>query len=146
MSFIHLESSPIERRRKILATSFIRTLGYSSDADIIEEFFNTYRVKIKSEKDFTKLVGKILAEDVVDEESGVVFGKSSEKLTTAMLKRMFDAQISSIRIAEDADETSPIIKMLLKDPTDSYESALKDFFRMPARPSCDYSLILNGII
>ena len=59
-----------KRRRKVLATSFIRTLGYSSDADIIEEFFDTKRVKIKSEKDFVKLVGKVLAEDVVDEETG----------------------------------------------------------------------------
>ncbi len=42
-----------------------------------------------------------------------------------------------IRIAEDADETSPIIKMLAKDPTDSYESALKDFYRKirPGEPA-----------
>ncbi len=126
-----------KRRRKILATSFIRTLGYSSDADIIEEFFSTVKVKIRSDKDFTKLVGKILAEDVVDEESGVPFGKASEKLTTAMLKRMLDAEIPAVKIAEDADETSPIIKMLGKDPTDSYESALKDFYRKirPGEPA-----------
>ncbi|MCX6990093.1 MAG: DNA-directed RNA polymerase subunit beta [Chlamydiae bacterium] len=126
-----------KRRRKILATSFIRTLGYSSDADIIEEFFSTMKVKIKSDKDFTKLVGKILAEDVVEEGSGVVFGKASEKLTTAMLKRMLDAGVQAVRIAEDADETSPIIKMLAKDPTDSYESALKDFYRKirPGEPA-----------
>ena len=126
-----------KRRRKVLATAFIRTLGYSTDADIIEEFFNTYRVKIKSDKDFTKLVGKVLAEDILDEETGVVFGKASEKLTTAMLKRMFDAGINAVRIAEDADETSPIIKMLAKDPTDSYESALKDFYRKirPGEPA-----------
>lgn len=126
-----------KRRRKILATSFIRTLGYSSDADIIEEFFSTVRVKIRSDKDFTRLVGKILAEDVVDESTSTVFGKASEKLTTAMLKRMLDAEISAVRIAEDADETSPIIKMLAKDPTDSYESALKDFYRKirPGEPA-----------
>jgi DNA-directed RNA polymerase subunit beta len=126
-----------KRRRKVLATSFIRTLGYSTDADIIEEFFNTVKVKIKSDKDFTKLVGKILAEDVVEEGSGIVFGKASEKLTTAMLKRMYDAGVHSVRIAEDADETSPIIKMLAKDPTDSYESALKDFYRKirPGEPA-----------
>ena len=126
-----------KRRRKVLATAFIRTLGYSTDSDIIEEFFNTYRVKIKSDKDFPKLVGKILAEDILDEETGVVFGKASEKLTTAMLKRMFDAGINAVRIAEDADETSPIIKMLAKDPTDSYESALKDFYRKirPGEPA-----------
>ncbi len=126
-----------KRRRKILATSFIRTLGYSSDSDIIEEFFNTVKIKIRSDKDFTKLVGKILAEDVVDEQSGTVFGKASEKLTTAMLKKMLDAEIAAVRIAEDADETSPIIKMLAKDPTDSYESALKDFYRRirPGEPA-----------
>ena len=127
--FIYIYVDRKKRRRKVLATSFVRTLGYSSDADIIEEFFSTYKVKIKSDKDFGRLVGKILAEDVIDEESGVIFGKASEKLTTAMLKRMLDSDISAIRIAEDADETSPIIKMLAKDPTDSYESALKDFYR-----------------
>jgi len=126
-----------KRRRKMLATSFIRTLGYSSDSDIIEEFFNTYRVKLKSEKDFPKLVGKILAEDVLEKNTDVVFGKSAEKLTTAMLKRILDSGITSIRIAEDADETSPIIKMLAKDPTNSYESALKDFYRKirPGEPA-----------
>ncbi len=50
---------------------------------------------------------------------------------------MVDAGISAVRIAEDADETSPIIKMLAKDPTDSYESALKDFYRKirPGEPA-----------
>lgn len=118
-----------KRRRKILASTFIRTLGYSTDADIIEEFFETVKVKIKSEKDFVKLVGKILAEEVVDEQTGLVFGKAGEKLTTAMLKRMVDEGVQAVRIAEEADETHPVIKMLSKDTTDSYESALKDFYR-----------------
>ena len=118
-----------KRRRKILASTFIRTLGYSTDADIIEEFFETVKVKIKSEKDFVKLVGKILAEDVVDEQTGLVFGKAGEKLTTAMLKRMVDEGVQAVRIAEEADETHPVIKMMMKDTTDSYESALKDFYR-----------------
>ncbi|MBI5345907.1 MAG: DNA-directed RNA polymerase subunit beta [Chlamydiae bacterium] len=126
-----------KRRKKILATSFIRTLGYSTDADIIEEFFETRRVKIKNESDFVKLVGKILAEDVVDEKTGLVFGKAAEKLTTAMLKRMVDEGVANIRIAENVDETHPIIKMLEKDTTDSYESALKEFYRKlrPGEPA-----------
>lgn len=118
-----------KRRRKILASTFVRTLGYSMDTDIIEEFFETVKVKIKSEKDFVKLVGKILAEDVIDEQTGSVFGKAGEKLTTAMLKRMLDENVQFVRIAEEADETHPVIKMLSKDTTDSYESALKEFYR-----------------
>lgn len=135
MIYIYVDRK--KRRRKVLATSFIRTLGFSSDADIIEEFFDTRRVKLKSDKDFAKLVGMILAEDVQDDQGGVVYGKAAEKLTTAMLKRMLDSGVSSVRIAEDADETSPIIKMLSKDPTDSYESALKDFYRKirPGEPA-----------
>lgn len=134
---IHIYIDRKKRRRKILATTFIRALGYSTNSDIIEEFFNTRKYKIKNEKEFAKLVGKILAQDVIDEESGLVFGKAGEKLTTAMLKRIIDAGIDMIRIAEDADETSPIIKMLAKDPTDSYESALKDFYRKirPGEPA-----------
>ena len=102
-----------------------------------KNFLARAKYKIKTEKEFAKLVGKILAQDVIDEESGLVFGKAAEKLTTAMLKRMVDAGIEVIRIAEDADETSPIIKMLAKDPTDSYESALKDFYRKirPGEPA-----------
>lgn len=127
MIYIYIDRK--KRRRKILASTFIRTLGYSTDSDILEEFFETVKVKIKTEKDFIKLVGKILVEDVVDEQTGLIFGKAGEKLTTAMLKRMVDEGIQSVRIAEEADETHPIIKMLAKDTTDSYESALKDFYR-----------------
>lgn len=134
---IHIYIDRKKRRRKILATTFIRALGYSTNSDIIEEFFETRKVKVKSEKDFAKLVGKILAQDVVDSESDVVFGKAGEKLTTAMLKRMADANIDTIKITEEADENHPIIKMLAKDPTDSYEAALKDFYRKirPGEPA-----------
>ncbi|MCH9608941.1 MAG: DNA-directed RNA polymerase subunit beta [Chlamydiales bacterium] len=126
-----------KRRRKILATTFIRALGFSSDADIIEEFFKTTTVKLESEKDFADLVGKVLAEDITDEASGLVYGKAGEKLSTAMLKRIVDAKLGSVKIAEDAGENHPVIKMLAKDPTDSYESALKDFYRKirPGEPA-----------
>lgn len=134
---IHIYIDRKKRRRKILATTFIRALGYSSNTDIIEEFFTIKKAKVKTEKDFVKMVGKILAQDVIDEQSSIVFGKAGEKLTTAMLKRMADSGVDTIRIADDADENSPIIKMLAKDPTDSYEAALKDFYRKirPGEPS-----------
>ncbi len=126
-----------KRRRKILATTFIRALGFSTNADIIEEFFTVKQVKVKTEKEFSKLVGKILAQDIIDEATSTPFGKAGEKLTTAMLKRMVDAGITTFKIADDADEQNPIIKMLAKDPTDSYESALKDFYRKirPGEPA-----------
>ncbi len=126
-----------KRRRKILATTFIRALGYSTDADILEEFFTIKEYKVESEKDFNNLVGKILAADILDEGTGIVYGKAAEKLSTAMLKKILDAKIRKVRIAQEADENHPIIKMLIKDATDSYESALKDFYRKvrPGEPA-----------
>lgn len=134
---IHIYVDRKKRRRKVLATTFIRALGYSSNADIIEEFFPVKKVKLKGEKSFEQLVGAILAQDVADETQGVLFGKAGEKLTTSMLKRMQEAKIENLKIAEGVDETSPIIRMLDKDPTDSYETALKDFYRKlrPGEPA-----------
>lgn len=126
-----------KRKKKILATTFLRCLGLSTNSDILDEFFTIQKVKLKSEKDFVKYVGKILAFDVVDEEKGLVFGRAAEKLTTAMAKRMLDGGIDSFKICEEADEMHPIIRMLVKDPTDSYEAALKDFYRKirPGEPA-----------
>ena len=126
-----------KRKRKILATTFLRCLGLSSNSDILEEFFQTKKVKLKGEKDIVKYVGAILANDVSDDERCLVYGRAAEKLTTAMLKRMIDSNIDTIKICEEVDETHPIIRMLSRDPTDSYETALKDFYRKirPGEPA-----------
>lgn len=133
--YIHIDRK--KRRRKILAMTFIRALGYSADADIIEEFFSVEERSLRLEKDFVALVGKVLADNVVDADSSLVYGKAGEKLSTAMLKRILDAGVQSLKIAVGADENHPIIKMLAKDPTDSYEAALKDFYRRlrPGEPA-----------
>ncbi len=135
--FIYVYIDRKKRRRKVLATTFIRTLGFSSDADIIEEFFVTKLAPLVTDHDLAGLVGYILADQIQEPETEVTLGKAGERLTTAMLKRMLDAGISQVKIAEDASEISPIIKMLAKDPTDSYEGALKDFYRKlrPGEPA-----------
>ncbi len=126
-----------KRKRKILATSFLRCLGLSTNQDIMEEFFETKKVKIKSEKDIAKYVGKVLAQDIIDEANNIIVGKASEKLTTSMLKRILDSGIDTLKIVEEVDENHPVLKMLAKDPTDSYEAALKDFYRKirPGEPA-----------
>ena len=125
MVYIYIDRK--KRRRKILATTFIRTLGLSTDEDIIAEFFTTQDKKLKTQKDFDQLLGSILAQDVLHND--LTYGRVGEKLTTAMLKRMLDDGVKSVKVALEATENSPIIKMLARDPTDSYETALKDFYR-----------------
>ena len=54
-----------------------------------------------------------------------------------LVATMLDSGIENFKICEDADEMHPIIRMLVKDPTDSYEAALKDFYRKirPGEPA-----------
>lgn len=135
MIYIYVDRK--KRRKKILATTFLRTLGCSSNSELLEEFFTIQEVQIHGEKDIAALVGKILAENLVIEETGLTYGKAGEKLSTSMLKKILDAKISKVKVAENADESHPIIKMIAKDPTDSYEAALKDFYRKmrPGEPA-----------
>lgn len=97
----------------------MQVLGYSNNMEIIEEFFNTRKTKIKSEKDFTKLVGKILAQDIIEDET--VLCLAGEKLTIETLKKIFNSGIDIIRTVEDVDEANQIIKMLVGRPDDAVE-------------------------
>ena len=65
----------IDRKKKILATIFLRALGFATREDIIKEFYLTEDVAVKEQKD--SLVGKVLAKAVIikgeDEEEKKLF-------------------------------------------------------------------------
>ena len=140
------------RRRKILATTFIRALGYSLNSDILHEFFETKLVHLRGEKDFPKLRGKYLAEDILDPESAENEHKkiahAGESLSSLLLQELLVRKITGFRIAEGADSNHPIIKMLEADQSQSSDDALIAIFRKlrpgePVTGSSARSLILR---
>jgi DNA-directed RNA polymerase subunit beta len=117
------------RRRKILASTFMRALGFSSDADILALFYETEDFNIDKKLDPTELKSRILAAPVLEEGTGAVIEKAGRKVSKALLDKMAVLGLKKISVLKDAAEEDPIIKVLEKDGTDSTDSALKEIYR-----------------
>ncbi|MCX6559360.1 MAG: DNA-directed RNA polymerase subunit beta [Candidatus Aminicenantes bacterium] len=93
----------LDRKKKFLATVFLRALGFSSDEDILKLFHRVYRLAPEGEKlywDLSEgLAGKTLAEDVKDPKTGAALVNSRKKLTPEILQTLRDAGV--VRAAID---------------------------------------------
>ncbi len=125
--FIYIDRR--KRRRKILATIFLRALGYGINEEILDQFFARETVNLDARAGTFELIGRILARDIKDDKTNVIVAKATDKVTKAILKKMEEMGVKSFDLLKNATEESSIIKMLKKDPTDSQESALKDIYK-----------------
>ena len=54
-----------KRRRKFLATTFLRALGYGTDEEVIKLFYNIETLKLSEKLEEEKLATKVLIADVL---------------------------------------------------------------------------------
>jgi DNA-directed RNA polymerase subunit beta len=121
----------IDKKKKFPATALLRAFGYGSNEEVYGLFYESRSVRLKKAhfEANSELEGAVLAEDLVDEESGEVLMELGTELDMDALKRIERAELKSIRIygAGDGAEKgeSPIVKRTIaKDPTASEEEAL----------------------
>ncbi|MCW1884707.1 DNA-directed RNA polymerase subunit beta [Luteolibacter flavescens] len=114
------------RRRKFLATTFLRALGYPTDRDIVTNFYNVETLKLKEEMDETELGHKVPFEDIMDGE--LVVAKAYEPLTIGIVRQLIALGHKSIEVI-DGREDEILLKSLRKDPAKDEDSALKDIYR-----------------
>ena len=115
-----------KRRRKFLATTFLRTLGYPNDEDIITLFYKTEDLKLSEKLDEEVIATKVLIADIRDGELTV--GRAFEPLTTAIIRELIKLGHKSVKVV-DTKEDDTIIKSLKKDPAHEEDEALKDIYR-----------------
>jgi DNA-directed RNA polymerase subunit beta len=114
------------RRRKFLATTFLRALGYSTDREIINEFYSPETLKLNDNLDENELGHKVPFEDIMDGE--LVVAKAYEPLTIGIVRQLIALGHKSVEVI-DAREDEILIKSLRKDPAHDEDSALKDIYR-----------------
>jgi len=114
------------RRRKFLATTFLRALGYPTDRDIVQHFYAIENLKLKQEMTEEDLVGRVPFEDVMDGE--IIVARSYEPLTAGIVKQLLTLGHKKLEVI-DSREDEILIKSLKKDPATDEESALKDIYR-----------------
>ncbi|MBI1289795.1 DNA-directed RNA polymerase subunit beta [bacterium] len=79
---------------------------------------------------YEHLLGRILAADVVDQETGEILAETWEVVTTNLLRRAGRAKVRSISvIVVSEDNQGPVLNTLNKDKIRTHEDAVVDFFR-----------------
>ena len=114
------------RRRKFLATTFLRAIGYPTDEDIIQQFYDFEKLKIDPSIDEAELANKVIFNDVLDGD--MVVAKAYEPLTLATITQLHSLGVKSVPVIT-ASHDDLLIKSLRKDPAKNEEEALKDIYR-----------------
>src|SRR5438093_275414 len=115
-----------KRRRKFLATTFLRALGYGTDEEIIKLFYTIEKLKLSESLEEEEIATKVLITDVRDGE--ITVARAFEPLTKATIRQILTLGVKDVQVVDTkADDT--IIKALKKDPAHDEEEALKDIYR-----------------
>src|SRR5437868_11170063 len=134
-----------KRRRKFLTTTFFRALAYldsetkegkgkdtpvrGSDEEILKLFYDIEELTVKEAEKLDDLANKVLIEDAVDEEKGLVVARAFEPLSEAVVKQISELGVSKIKIVDTTADEGIVIKCMKKDPAKNEEEALNDIYR-----------------
>ncbi len=115
----------IDRRRKILATTLLRALGYSTTLDILKELY-----KVEKVKEFTgrKWDGEYLADDVIHPDSKEIIAPAGTKVNKELISTLNSNKISSIHVVNLADDAC-IVNTIEKDPYRNAQDAQVAIYR-----------------
>ena len=123
----------IDKKKKFPATALLRAFGWGTDADVYQLFYKVGTVDIsaagKNKRGGSDVIGKVIAEDVVEKSSGEIIAEESAEIDEDVLGRLERAKVKKVKIYRSdkpsASGESPIVKNTLrKDPTESEEEAL----------------------
>jgi DNA-directed RNA polymerase subunit beta len=117
------------RRRKFLATTFLRALGYSTDEQILKLFYQIEEVKLKEIVSGEENLDKVLVQDAMDTENQVVVARAFEPLSKGVARQLLDLGIEKVKIVDTSADEGVIIRSMKKDPTRDQDEALKDIYR-----------------
>jgi DNA-directed RNA polymerase subunit beta len=120
----------IDRKKKMPATVMLRCIGFETTNDILALFYkDTETVNIK-ESDINEYIGRIVFDDVIDEESGDILVYANQTLDEKLCEVLNAAGAQKIvLLSKDAEENHILIHNTLKaDKCKSREDALNAIY------------------
>lgn len=117
------------RRRKFLITTLLRAVGYSSDIDLLNLFYQIQDLKVSKALDLENVSNLVLVEDAIDAQKGVVLARAFEPLTKQIVRTFEKHDIAAIRVIDTTSDEGALIRALKKDPTRNEEEALKEIYK-----------------
>ena len=130
----------IDRKRKIAVTVLLKALGFVTEREIMELFYETETVALGSgrSKRVEALEGRVVAEDLVDTDTGEILLETNEELSLEKIKELVKAGIKEVRIFDiPLQEEADVIRNTLKrDPATGEDDALARIYALlrPGEP------------
>ena len=120
----------IDRRRKFPASVLLRSIGFSTNQEILSLFDLTEEISIDNDK---KLLSHIVLDDIVDEKTGEVLVEKGESYSSDILKKLQKSKIKKVTISKDDRESKVAVELLsntfAKDPTSNTNEALELLYK-----------------
>ena len=117
-----------KRRRKFLATTFLRALGYGTDDELLGLFYAFEKLSLKDSPDEGKLPHRVVREDIIDADSKTILARRYDPLTRDLVRQMKAAGFTTVELVNVSWDEGVFLKSIQKDPTKSNEDALKDIY------------------
>ncbi len=119
----------IDRKKKFPVTTLLRALGFSSD----EQIMNLFELSedIESDQLNDELLGRRIASDIVDLQTGEIIATRDMIMTEELLLLLQSTEISPLKVFsyKDASDEPLIAKTLTKDLTRNREDALEAIYK-----------------
>ncbi|WP_320045774.1 DNA-directed RNA polymerase subunit beta [uncultured Ilyobacter sp.] len=135
-------SVKIDRKKKVLATVFLKSVDFFQDnLEIIEEFFKTkeldlakYYEKYKDREELvsilrTKFEGSFVKEDIFDEETGEILAEEQTVIDEELIEKIVDMKLESINYWEVRPEEKILANTLLADTSENKDEAVTEVFK-----------------
>ncbi|MBI4398928.1 MAG: DNA-directed RNA polymerase subunit beta [Candidatus Omnitrophica bacterium] len=113
----------IDRRRKILATTLLRAVGFSTNYDILKAVYEVEKVTDFTRASFKKLESHYLAKEVVNPETKDVIAEGGARLTRELLEYFITHGVNELRIVKLPSDEISLMNTLEKDPYHNSEEA-----------------------
>ena len=97
----------IDRKRKILATTFLKALGFESDSDILELFLDPEEIVFDQMTE--PIIGRFCAIDIVDKSTGEVIFEAGREIKEESVDELKKKGVKAISLHRD-----PTILLTLK--------------------------------
>jgi DNA-directed RNA polymerase subunit beta len=119
----------IDQSGKFSAVTLLRAMApnLSTDADLLNAFYETYEVKISGSGTATKIEGKIAVDDVIypsgSDRAGEIIIEAGHKISKNVAETICTSDVKSVQVM-DAPKVPLIFNSLAEDNTSSHEEAL----------------------
>jgi DNA-directed RNA polymerase subunit beta len=122
----------IDQKKKFLATTLLRALGFPKNDEILRLFDLMLEMPVKKNTTNEDLVGRYLATDVVNTETGEVIPAGTQ-ITDEHIEQFLSAGIAKVKVTRTEKEMdldcSIILNTLAKDESHTEEEALEIIYR-----------------